>query len=700
MAKKDKKTKDAEKKARVAQKTAKKSAKSEKKAKGKKNDDDSDAEGDVDLDAVLAEYARAQEQFLKVTETVSPDPPSARSSATFAASPSNLNELFLFGGEHYNGALARFYNDLFVYNINRDEWRIVQSPNSPLPRSGHAWTRGGNTGGIYLFGGEFSSPKQGTFYHYNDFWRLEPSTREWTKVESPKGKGPPARSGHRMTYWKQYIILFGGFQDTSSTTKYLSDLFIYDTVNYVWHTPTLPPASQKPDPRSSFTLLPHEQGAVMYGGYSRVKVTAGKAGNTRQQQKNAGPQRDVLKPLVHTDAWYLRMTQPPEGNPSAAPSVRWERRKKPANVPQPPRAGATMAHHKGRGIQFGGVHDVEESEEGIESEFFNGLGVWNIERNRYFPLSLRKARQAKKTANPADDRRGGGGARGGRGKKDEEDLLANLRALELKAGGGSLDDTTELDTKLNQEDEDEDKKVEKPVLWEMPHPRFNAQLAVQDDVLYVFGGTFEKADREFTFSDLYAVDLGKLDGVKELFRREVDDWIGEESSSEDDDEDEDDDEGSDEEEQSEEDNDGHSKKRAQRVANLQSERPSSPASTAFTEEDSVADTEITEPDKEDNTPHPRPFESLRDFFQRTGNAWQEIVIEEVSRKPKSQFGEERQSIKDLRKTAFEKADEKWWDCREEIQALEDEQEEAGIGEVVSLADKGPGGTTGGVGRRR
>jgi hypothetical protein len=52
--------------------------------------------------------------------------------------------------------------------INKDEWRMITSPNSPLPRSGHAWCRGGNAGGIYLFGGEFSSPKQGTFYHYND----------------------------------------------------------------------------------------------------------------------------------------------------------------------------------------------------------------------------------------------------------------------------------------------------------------------------------------------------------------------------------------------------------------------------------------------------------------------------------------------------------------------------------------------------
>ena len=49
--------------------------------------------------------------------------------------------------------------------------------------------------------GEFSSPKQGTFYHYNDLWYLEPATREWTRLET-KGKGPPARSGHRMTYYK------------------------------------------------------------------------------------------------------------------------------------------------------------------------------------------------------------------------------------------------------------------------------------------------------------------------------------------------------------------------------------------------------------------------------------------------------------------------------------------------------------------
>lgn len=151
MGKKDKKSKSAEQKARVAAKQTKKAAQKEKKVKAKGTKDDSDVE-DVDLDAVLAAYAEEQAKFLKVTEVVSA-PPSPRSSATLIASPSNRNELLLFGGEHFDGTVATFYNNLFVYLIDRNEWREVTSPNSPLPRSGHAWCRGGNTGGVYLFGG-------------------------------------------------------------------------------------------------------------------------------------------------------------------------------------------------------------------------------------------------------------------------------------------------------------------------------------------------------------------------------------------------------------------------------------------------------------------------------------------------------------------------------------------------------------------
>ena len=117
-------------KAAKAAKQEKKAGKKDKKVASKTQEIDSDAE-DVDLDAVLAQYAKEQEQYNAITEAAS-DPPPARTSSTIIASPANENELFLFGGEYFNGATAKFFNDLLVYNIKQDSWKKVTSPNSPL----------------------------------------------------------------------------------------------------------------------------------------------------------------------------------------------------------------------------------------------------------------------------------------------------------------------------------------------------------------------------------------------------------------------------------------------------------------------------------------------------------------------------------------------------------------------------------------
>ncbi len=526
---------------------------------------------------------------------------------------------------------------------------------------------------MYLFGGEFSSPKQGTFYHYNDFWRLEPSSREWTRLES-KGKSPPARSGHRLVYHQKYIVLFGGFQDTSQQTKYLQDLWIYDCQNHIWHNPVLPPASQKPDARSSFSFHPHEAGAVLYGGYSRVKTSTAVG---KQTKGGSQASKSVLQPVVHQDIWFLRITQPPPDTPSSAPpTVRWERRKKSANAPNPSRAGATQAYHKGRGILFGGVHDVEESEEGIESEFFNQLYALNLERNRFFPLLLRRTRAPPKKQ--IDDR----GAKRERGKADEANLLRSLAALETK---GTFASSDAMYSNPVDEIDDMPSKPAKPTFSTMPHPRFNAQLAVQGDVLYIYGGTFERGDREYTFDEMYAIDLGKLDGVHEIYRRELANWLEDQAESDSD---------SDEEDESEDEDmdDGSSGVALPGSTDLPPLANCAPSNKEPIE--TTEDEELPEGGIVDSRPHPRPFESLRDFFIRTSNTWQELLLQSLQHKD----GDISQSIKELRKVAFEIAETKWWDCREEITAEEDRQEEAGIGEVVSIADRTT--DTGGAGRRR
>ncbi len=346
-----------------------------------------------------------------------------------------------------------------------------------------------------------------------------------------------------------------------------------------------------------------------------------------------------------------------------------------------------MAHHKGRGILFGGVHDVEESEEGIDSEFFDSLFAWNIERNRFFQLTLRRPRTAGKKQLTAE--RGGG--RRGKRKADEEDLLRNLAALETK---GSLPVVQEVDS-MPTADDDEILRTEpaKELMMQMPHIRFNAQLAVQDDVLYIFGGTFEKGDREYTFDEMWAIDLGKLDGVKEIYKRELENWEGSETEESDEDDDEDDDTEEDE-------ADGDTKAEGSLLTH---QAHGEPAATAMRDEiPSVATETITAdlletiPDESsslsDSRPYPRPFETLRDFFSRTSDSWQQILLDEIT-----SISPAESSIKTLRKKAFDLAESKWWDCREEIRALEDEQEEAGIGEVISLADRS---SDVGVGSRR
>lgn len=421
----------------------------------------------------------------------------------------------------------------------------------------------------------------------------------------------------------------------------------------------------------------------------KATVSANKSAKTASQG-----QRNIMKPMIHQDCFFLRITQPAADAPAKTPPVvRWERRKKPANTPNPSRAGTTMAFHKGRGVLFGGVHDVEQSEEGMDSEFFNQLFAWNVERNRFFPLALRKPRVQKKNA--GNEPRVG---RRGRAQANEEELLKQLAALEA---GASIEDadTMDIEAKARDEPEEPEKPLrEMPVSMEFPHPRFNAQLAVQDDVLYIYGGTFEKDDREFTFDDLFAVDLGKMDGCKEVFSREVENWVGS-----DDEEDDEDDEYEDYDDEDDEDEEGNTEvaeedqilSPSKRKKQIDEESTADSASTTdSTEDEFEADTTATSVD--DGLPHPRPFESRREFFTRTSNEWQEILMTSLRWKG---IQPETLAIKEIKTKAFELSEEKWWDCREEITALEDEQEAAGIGEVVTLADRGEAGATG-AGRRR
>lgn len=161
----------------------------------------------------------------KVTEELVEGPPSRRANATLTPCPVG-NHLWCIGGEFFSDdGKAYFYNDVFRYSPDKDEWRKFVSPTCPGPRSAHAVVASPAAGGkLFLFGGEFSSLHQTTFHHYRDFWCFDIQTHSWDRIETKVM--PSARSGHRMAMWKHYIVLFGGFYDPGIRTNYLNDLWL------------------------------------------------------------------------------------------------------------------------------------------------------------------------------------------------------------------------------------------------------------------------------------------------------------------------------------------------------------------------------------------------------------------------------------------------------------------------------------------
>lgn len=62
----------------------------------------------------------------------------------------------------------------------------------------------------------------------------------------------------------------------------------------------------------------------------------------------------------------------------------------------------------------------------------------------------------------------------------------------------------------------EDSAPEASSTGQEPCPRSNAMLAVKHGLLYVYGGMFEAGDRQVTLSDLYCLDLHKMEEWKTL----------------------------------------------------------------------------------------------------------------------------------------------------------------------------------------
>ncbi|KAF5328928.1 hypothetical protein D9758_016821 [Tetrapyrgos nigripes] len=404
-----------------------------------------------------------------------------------------------------------------------------------------------------------------------------------------------------MAMWKHYVVLFGGFFDPGMTTRYLNDLWIFDTQEYNWRLVEFKENELKPSPRSGFSFLSTPEGITLYGGYCKEYI------------KGKRPIGVMLE-----DTWLLKMSlqEPDEteagpGPPSSSAawakskglksarsgpgkkdplSIKWERRKRPSTAYAPAlRSGCTMTAWaaKSMGVMFGGVTDEDTNEETLESVFWNDLNGYQWSgKGRWVSLTLKKGKKVKK--GPKWDRQK---AKAGPGvttlpsyRRDEElDDMETLDGTETTDGtetvigsediaGDSDDDGNDDEDDLGKERElgklvskvrtislaelqikaaaasraGEDIDPDDPILT-TPLPRYNAMLAVLRNSLFIYGGIYEKGSREYTLDDFYSIQLDKMDRFVCLKESGIVIPDGDVESSSDEDDDDDDDEEDDDE---------------------------------------------------------------------------------------------------------------------------------------------------------
>ncbi|XP_053401413.1 kelch domain-containing protein 4-like isoform X2 [Mercenaria mercenaria] len=486
------------------------------------------------------------------------------------------DELIMFGGEFFTGNKMFMHNDLLVYNTRKNEWLKISAPNSPPPRSSHqavALRQGG--GQLWIFGGEFASPTQSQFYHYKDLWLFHLKEKKWEKVSAPGG--PSARSGHRMVQCKKQLIVFGGFHDNIRDYKYFNDVYAFNLDTYTWT--ALVTSGIAPAPRSGCVLAPAlDQGRIIvFGGYSKERV-----------------KKDVDVGKVHTDMFALM----PEGkikDGSQPTKWKWVNVKQSGSRPSP-RSGLSLASvSNNKAVCFGGVFDEEDDDDQLRGKFYNTLYFLELDKGKWFEGEVRgrkttekKKRRRKKDENSTDvgdDADNDDDEDYEEEEEDGENMDENGEEMDIADTDlkkMTIDGETKADAKNNMdidaatgitqsassvsmETEPESTSVtmeteesifkltvgpqssasentemvdtNEPVNVFTPSPRMNTLLAVKNGVLFLYGGIYEVGDKQYTLSDMYSLDINKMEEWNIIIESNLKNQVLEESDSSSDEED-------------------------------------------------------------------------------------------------------------------------------------------------------------------
>lgn len=372
MPKKEKKTEKEKKEA----KKAKQVEKVEKKALKRNKKELKDA-GEDDIEKIIADFSKRENSKTAVTVEVCSQP-SPRSNFTLTGLSNG--EMILFGGEFSDGQGTVVFNNLYRWNLDKNEWKHIESLNTPPPRCSHQAVFYKDK--LYVIGGEYATLDQ--FHHYKDFWALDIKTNTWTEIKAT-GDVPSARSGHRVCIWRGYLVLFGGFYEAMRELKWFNDIFFYSFQEERWTQVKYKPSAQVPRARSGVQMFVHsaEEVLYIYGGFSKEKLP----GVTKEGR-------------VHEDMWMMNLktllttagSSALGGKASLDTSKAvWQRVSRKGYFPST-RCGSSMTVYKNKAILFGGVFDDEGQQHSLNSMFYNEMYAFDMERKRWYQLGVKRVK--------------------------------------------------------------------------------------------------------------------------------------------------------------------------------------------------------------------------------------------------------------------------------------------------------------------
>ncbi|CAF1191747.1 unnamed protein product [Adineta ricciae] len=373
------KNKDKKKKGAAVQKTATKAKKKTEKELKKQIEQ----LGEDNIEQLITKHVGKDKNIEAVViEDPTENPPSRRANASLTEHPLK-DELLLFGGEFFDGRTTILFNDLYIYDIKKQHWKRVQTPQPPAPRASHqAVSVSMRDGELWMFGGEYTSPSQSQFYHYNDLYVLHLSTLRWEK-QMTTTNGPSGRSGHRMTTAKRQLFLFGGFQDYITTFRYFNDLYSFCLDTFQWT--QIKPMGQVPTPRSAAPIVTSQDGSTLFiiNGYSKETDDKG---------------------IAHTDVYALTQDE-----------ASWQCRQVKVGGTKPDlRCGGSLHCYLNTCILFGGVTDCDLDNKTADaflkrkgpeatrmrSVFYNDLHRLDLHKLKWYPMEIKSEKTASTDTGP------------------------------------------------------------------------------------------------------------------------------------------------------------------------------------------------------------------------------------------------------------------------------------------------------------